>query len=361
MKIIFFLVHPAHYHLFKNVMRQLREKKHEIQILIIKKDVLETLLINDNWEYYNIMPKGRKFSHFPVLLSSLLGLAITCFTLTLFSLKNRPDIFVGTEYSIVYTGKILNIPSIIVNEDDTNATPENYLVYPFAKHLLIPECCDIGKWCNKKINYNGYHELAYLHPKYFIPDKSIIKSFNPSYERYFIIRLVELTASHDVGKKGLDREILKRVIEKLEQHGRVFITAEKNLDPIFEKYRIKINPLNIFDVLYYADLVIGDSQTMIAESAVLGTPSIRFNDFVGKLGYLEELEHRYDLTYGISTTKPEDLLKTIDRLLKMENIKETWREKRSRLLSEKIDVTEFMTDLIHNYPESCKRLKNPKL
>ncbi len=35
---------------------------------------------------------------------------------------------------------------------------------------------------------------------------------------------------------------------------------------------------------------------MIAEAAVLGTPSIRFNDFVGKLGYLEDLEHKYGLT-----------------------------------------------------------------
>lgn len=29
---------------------------------------------------------------------------------------------------------------------------------------------------------------------------------------------------------------------------------------------------------------------MAAEATILGTPSIRFNDFVGKLGYLEELE-----------------------------------------------------------------------
>jgi predicted glycosyltransferase len=34
------------------------------------------------------------------------------------------------------------------------------------------------------------------------------------------------------------------------------------------------------------DLYIGDSQTMAAEAAVLGIPSIRFNSFVGKLVYL---------------------------------------------------------------------------
>ena len=47
---------------------------------------------------------------------------------------------------------------------------------------------------------------------------------------------------------------------------------------------------------------------MAAECAVLGTPSIRFNDFVGKLGYLEELELEYGLTFGIKTSDPEKLL-----------------------------------------------------
>lgn len=353
MEIVFFLVHPAHYHLFKNVMRELKEKKHEITILIIKKDVLEQLLINDKWEYYDLLPKGRKPSFLPVVLSSIYGLILTNLKLTQYLIKNRPHLLVGTEVSIAHVGALLNIPSIMVNEDDTQATPENYLVYPFAKHLLLPNCCDTHKWENKKITYDGYHELAYLHPKYFTPDRKYIESFNPSYERYFLLRLVDLTASHDIGKKGLDKSTIKMVIDLLERHGKVYITSEKPLDHDFEKYRITINPSNIFHALYYADLVIGDSQTMIAESAVLGTPSIRFNDFVGKLGYLEELEHKYGLTYGIPTSKPEKLLKKIDELLNTENLKELWEEKRNQLLNEKIDVTEFMVNVIHNYPKSC--------
>ncbi len=58
------------------------------------------------------------------------------------------------------------------------------------------------------------------------------------------------------------------------------------------------NPSDIYHALYYADLYIGDSQTIAAEKAVLGTPALRFNDFVGKIGYLEELEHKYGLTFG---------------------------------------------------------------
>lgn len=353
MKITFFLVHPAHFHLFKNPMRQLLEKKHEIEILIIKKDVLEQLLINDNWEYYDLIPKGRKFNSLPKILFPIFGLLLTDYKLTQHLIKNRSDILVGTEASLAHVGKLLDIPSIIVNEDDTQATPENYFVYPFAKHLILPNCCDKNKWCNKKITYNGYHELAYLHPKYFTPEKKYIDSFNPTYERYFLLRLVDLTASHDIGKKGLDQNLIVEIIKRLELHGRVYITSEKPLDPIFEKYRIIINPLHIFHALYFADLVIGDSQTMIAEAAVLGTPSIRFNDFVGKLGYLEELEYTYGLTYGIPTSKPNELLELLDYLLKIDDLKVVWQNKREKLLKEKVDVTDFLVNIIHDYPNSC--------
>ena len=44
---------------------------------------------------------------------------------------------------------------------------------------------------------------------------------------------------------------------------------------------ININPLDIHHVMSFASIYIGDSQTMAAEAGVLGTPFIRFNDFVG--------------------------------------------------------------------------------
>jgi len=45
------------------------------------------------------------------------------------------------------------------------------------------------------------------------------------------------------------------------------------------------------DALSFADLVVSDTQTIITESALLGTPAIRSNSFVGEdndLGYLVE-------------------------------------------------------------------------
>jgi len=167
-----------------------------------------------------------------------------------------------------------------------------------------------------------------------------------------------LSASHDIGKTGITNEITRKLITQLSREGRVFINSERELDPEFEDSRIRIKPSDMHHALYYSDLFIGDSQTMTAEAAVLGTPSVRFNDFVGKLGYLEELEHNYKLTFGVSPSQPEQLYTKVDELLNMPDLKEVWRKRRQKMLSEKIDVTKMFVWLIENYPHSTEILKN---
>ena len=359
MTILFFLGHPAHFHLFKNVIKDLKSKNHRIMILIRTKDVLQSLVENAGWDYSNILKdeKSRQ-NKLNIAFFALLGLLKRQTQLAKIVIKDKPDLMIGTEWSIATVGKLLNIFSIIVNEDDTRATPENYFFYPFAKTIIMPACCDIDKWENKKITYQGYHELAYLHPKYFKPNREILKSFNPTYERYFIIRLVKLTASHDIGKKGITEDIIRKLIKILSKKGKVLINSERELESEFEKYRIQINPNDIHHALYYADLFIGDSQTMVAEASVLGTPSIRYNDFVGKLSYLEELELKYNLAFGINTSDINNLYEKVEELLSIPNLKSIWQKRRQKMLSEKIDVTAFMVWFIENYPESIKIMKN---
>lgn len=100
--------------------------------------------------------------------------------------------------------------------------------------------------------------------------------------------------------------------------------------------------------LFHADLYIGDSQTMAAEAAVLGTPSIRFNDFVGEISYLEELEHKYQLTFGIRTSDPGKLLNKISDILQIPNVKEKWNSRREKLLNDCTDLTELLVKIAEN-------------
>ena len=119
---------------------------------------------------------------------------------------------------------------------------------------------------------------------------------------FFIMRFASLNAHHDSGIKGINTEIAQRLIDILAPHGTIYITSERPLEPQFEQYRIRINPLDMHHVMAFASLYIGDSQTMAAEAGVLGTPFIRFNDFVGRIGYLRELEDVYQLGYGIKAS-----------------------------------------------------------
>ena len=357
MKILFYLHHPAHFHLFKNIINDLYNNNHELIILATKKDILEELLNRYGLNYINVLPKGRKDSKFFIALS-LIKQDVRLFKICIIK---KPDILIGTSTEITHIGKILNIPSIFVNEDDIMVIPlVGKIAYPFAETVLVPDICSTGKWVEKSIFYSGYHELAYLHPNHFKPDKEIARKYLSPDTPYFIIRFAKLKAYHDEGIKGINIKIARSLINILNPFGKIFITSERELENELEPYRISINPIDMHHVLAFAKIYIGDSQTMAAEAGVLGTPFIRFNDFVGKIGYLNELENKYELGFGFKTDQAEEMLQKVKELLQMKNIKLEFQRRRQNMLSEKIDVTAFMVWFIENYPESIKIMKeNP--
>lgn len=144
-----------------------------------------------------------------------------------------------------------------------------------------------------------------------------------------------------------------------------------------EKYRIKINPLDMHHVMAFASLYIGDSQTMAAEAGVLGVPFVRFNDFVGRIGYLKELEDVYELGYGVHATtldadsairradgseQPsgvEELYKRVEQLVAMPSDERyaVFQQRRKKMLSEKIDCAKFLTYFIEKYPQSIEEVR----
>jgi predicted glycosyltransferase len=349
MRLQFYLGHPAHFHLFKNAILSLKLKGHDIAVLIKKKDILQELLDRAEIEYKNILSEGRKDSKAGIFV----GMIKRDFRSMKFARKFKPDILIGTSVENSHLTKFLGIPSINVNEDDAAAVPlYAKLSYPWASEILTPTVCNNGKWEAKSVKYPGYHELAYLHPNHFTPDKSIAEKYVKTNSPYFIIRFARLNAHHDKKVSGIETHIAERLINMLTPHGEVYITSERELEPQFEPYRMCINPLDIHHVMAFAALYIGDSQTMAAESGVLGTPFVRFNDFVGKLGYLDELENNYKLGYGIKPTDKNKLYSVVQELVETKNLKEVFAERRNKMLSDKIDVSQFLVWFIENYPAS---------
>lgn len=356
-KYLFLISHPAHFHMFKYSIQELKEHGHEVIVVIRPKDVLEQLCIESKLDYIKINDRPTK--------GGIIKLGRSLFEKDLEVLKivkrEKPDQLVGSDGTLARIGFLEKIPSFEYSEDDAEAIKLYAITsFPFYTNIICPEVTSAWLWNYKKIGYNSYHELAYLHPNHFIPDKNVVNKYFPADETYFIIRFVKLNAHHDVGINGISNEITNQIIKILKPYGKIYITSERVLPIEFEKYRMQINPLDMHHILAFASLFIGDSQTMAAEAGVLGTPFVRFNDFVGRLSYLNELEKVYQLGYGHRTNDVEGMLNSIKILVQNDDRKKIAEEKRKKMLSEKIDFAKFQLWFIENYPESAKIMKeNP--
>ncbi len=353
MKVLIDIGHPAHVHLIRNLYYLLIKNGHSVWVTVKNISIVITLLKKYNIKYIEI---GKK-------RDSLFGKVISQFQYNFKLLKlvnkNQIEIGIGTSITITHVSMLSKMKSILLDDDDDDI--QRLFVrfaHPFANTILSPESLIGHRKKKNTIFYSGFHELAYLHPKRFIPDSSILKEVGlKKNEMFFIMRFNVFKAHHDVGNKGMTIEQKQKLITLLKPHGKIFITTEREIEPELKKYQLTVSPEKAHSLMYYATLFLGDSQTMSSEAAVHGTPSIRMNSFVGRIAYLAEEEHKYKLCFGFKTNQFVEMLQKVETLLKNKQLKIEWENKRQKLLSDKIDVTAFWVWFIENYPESKKIMK----
>lgn len=354
MNVLIQLSHPAHFHLYKNAARNLINNGHNVHILIKSKDILEDLLVKSNLPYYNILEVAHRKSKWGILWDMI----VRDWKIFWFSINKKINLLTGSTPEVAHIGWITGKYSVNTGEDDAEVVPAfEKMTAPFMQTCLSPISCYNRRYEHKSVKYPSYHELAYLHPNHFTAEKSVVEKYFSADTPYFILRFAKLNAHHDEGIQGINTEVAQSLIDILKPHGDIYITSERELEPQFEQYRIKINPLDMHHVMAFASLYIGDSQTMAAEAAVLGTPFIRFNDFVGRIGYLRELEDDYQLGYGIKASEEGSVERLCNAVSELANLTpqertERYQTRRQKMLSEKIDYSKFLTWFIENYPES---------
>lgn len=339
MKILIDIGHPAHVHLFKNFAQYMIKRGNSVLFTCRDKEFEIHLLEHYGFEYHSF---GKKFN---TTIGKLFGLLKFDLQEILVGFKFKPDLFLsaGSMYS-AHASFILRKPHFAF-EDTFNMEQVN-LYLPFTEKIFaskIPSNVQINS--QKVILYKGYHELAYLHPNWFKNENSIYKDLGiEENEKFIIIRFVSWNASHDRGQNGIKMEEKKELIHQLSKHAKIFISSEGTIPKEWEQYQIKVAPYKIHTLMAKATLFVGEGATMASECAMLGTPAIYVNSLDAET--IKEQE-KYGLLYHYKEGK-EAIQKSIE-LLTAPQLKETFKQKRAKMLSEKIDLTQLLINYVTHY------------
>lgn len=335
MRILIDVLHPAHVHFFRNFHAVMTDRGHTLLVTARDKDRSLELLESFGLPYEHISTRRSGGFGMAAELAQRTGRLVGVMR------RFRPDVMTGIMGpSIALTGAVRRVPAVIFYDTEF-ARQTNWFAYPLAHSVCTPDCY-LGRVRGTHRTYPGYHELAYLHPNRFHADPGKLAPFGVSPdEPYSIVRFVSWRAVHDRREQGLALDQKRRLVNALRGHGRVLISSESPLPSDLAPLRVDGPVGEIHHVLAHAQLVVGESATMSSEAAVLGTPAI-FIATTGR-GYTLDQEKRYGLVRHFTEDRYADALAAIDELYGGSS-RQWAAAARKRLLSEKIDVTEWMVD-----------------
>lgn len=357
MNVLIDIGHPGQVHLFRHVIKQLERNNHNVTVTVKDIPSAKALLGAFDIVFINI---GKKFDSI-----FLKGLSQLKFNYNLFKIarKRKIEIAVGSSITITHVSLFHKMRAIVLDDDDAEAVKLfSIFAHPFADCILSPFPLAHQRTSYKELTYFGTHELFYLHPKYFKPDRSVLDEIGVAEnEIFFVLRFVSGKAYHDKKEKWMTNSQKMRIIELLEKYGKVFITTEREPEPEFHKWQLKIAPEKVHHLMYYATMFVGDSQTMTSEASIMGTPALKCNSFAHKLSIPNMLEDKYDLCYSYQPAEFENMFEKIRALLNLSDLKQWWIIKRDKFLNDSVDPTAFLVWFIENYPGSLKVIKeNPE-
>lgn len=343
MKILFDFGHPSHYHLYKHVIGELEKQGDDVLIIVRDREGMVSDLIRADGRKFIIIDKNVKKGLFNKLLK-MIAIDVRLFRI---ASKFKPDLFVsmGSPYA-GQVGFLMRRPhlSFVDTEDAKFAI---ILLIPFTTEMIVPSSyCSEFSFRNT-LRTNSYKVLAYLHPDFFKPNREVLRELNLSEtDKIAILRFSSFDASHDIGKRGIvksSRNILALEIAKL---AKVFITSEIDLGNELEKFRLRLDPSKLHDLLAFSNLYVGEGATMACEAAVLGIPAV----FVHRntCSVLEDLEREGLLLNFHDPEKDFDfILEYCRNALTNPKIKNEHLEKRQKMLNEKEDLTDIIVKEIN--------------
>ena len=337
--------HPAHIHFFKNAVQLWRDRGDEVLLLGRDRDVMKRLLAAYSFIPSRIVSSTGTKNRFPMreMLARQAAVARAVF-------EFRPDFVLSLMGSYTQAARLLRVPNLIFTDSEFQSF-NHRIAHPFATRIYTPECFykSLGP---KQRRYNGYHELAFLHPKRFTPRREVLDAMRPNCAsdpagplargQYVVVRTSAWNTLHDIGESGLGPHFDALMAKLLEKYSVYLVPEGGKLAPEWERYRLTVAPDAYHDVLAFARFVITEGASTASEAACLGVPAVYVN--TTRRGYLEDQERRYQLVYNF--TDPARAVRKVEELCAAPPSSDVLSAAQRRLIDDHIDVTDFVVDEI---------------
>jgi predicted glycosyltransferase len=339
MRYLVFTNTPAHVHLYRNAVQALEARGHTVLVLARDYGCTVELL-----EWYDLpyevygrcdTTKGSLVRQLPRHYARMLRLAR----------RYDPDLVFGMGSYSAHTGLVTRTPTILILDSEPTSI-DHRISQPFADAILTPDAFrkDLG---DDHYTFAGFKECAYLHPDRYAPQADIRErlGLDPE-ERYAVLRFNAFGSHHDFGKGGFAPDQRAELVERLAREVTVFVSDEgggMDLSALPAR-EFDVHPALMHDALREASLVVADTQTVVTEAALLGTPVVRSNSFVGEddMGNFIELEER-GLVRNVASF--ERVRSTALDLLDDDAATDRWESRRRELLDETVDLTQLLVDV----------------
>lgn len=334
MKVVVTIQHAGHVHFFKHAIAELDEAGHDVHVFARENESSTTLLERCGIDYELLAGPSHSLPS--------LAAAQARYELRLFRRARAIDPDVMTAIggvAVSHVARMVGSRSVVFY-DTEHAAVICSLAFTFADTVCTPTCYEreVG---DNQVTYPGYHELAYLHPDRFVPDPAVLDELDVERDdRFALVRLGDWGSSHDLGASGLENP--SAVVDALADAGlTVYLTTEGEFPADVDARPLPIAPERLHDLLYFADLYVGEGATTAAECAVLGTPAVYVSSL--ELGYLSELEGAYGLVRNCTGADRQKraIEASLDLLARDDDV---WATRRERMLADKVDGTQVIVD-----------------
>ena len=333
--VIIDITHYPHVNFFKHAIKILTEKNIGVLVILLHRGNLVSIFEKECPDVpYVLIGKHKK-----TISGKMIGMVKRDIAFLKYLSKINFEVGTGVgSDSLAHTTPFFRKPSINFADDVYKLV--YYLINIFVTRNVIPK--SVPSHGKNLLKYDGFKELAYLHPNHFTPNKKALEPYNlDPYEYVFIREISNASLNYrraEMGKLSKILNYLKEMDLKI-----VLSIEDKSLIDLFKDYCIILKePVeDIHALLHFAALTISSGDSMARESCLVGTPSI----YTGG----RDMAINTELIKRSCMFKVEDeksVKNTIDYIISNDIKKEVEAKIKHAIEHEWVDTTQVILDVL---------------